>query len=58
MTAHCEIVDTDSFNAAFGAGTLRGVALDVDTGEFEGPPDRRLSRESRLLNCRTRRGRR
>ncbi|MEK9662965.1 MAG: NAD(P)-dependent oxidoreductase, partial [Alphaproteobacteria bacterium] len=40
--ARGEIVDTAALIDALAAGRLRGVALDVYTGEFEGLPDARL----------------
>lgn len=47
--ARGEIVDTGALIAALAAGRLRGVALDVYTGEFEGPPDAGLWRDPRVL---------
>ena len=47
--ARGEIIDEDALIAALGAGTLRGVALDVYVGEFEREPDRRLWDDERVL---------
>ena len=47
--ARGEIVDETALLDALGAGRLRGVALDVYRGEFEGPPDPRLWQDPRVL---------
>ena len=47
--ARGEIVDTEALIAALAADRLRGVALDVYTGEFEGLPDARLWQDPRVL---------
>lgn len=47
--ARGEIVDEAALVAALEAEKLRGVALDVYTGEFEGPPDARLWDDERVL---------
>ena len=47
--ARGEIIDEAALLDALAAGTLRGVALDVYTGEFEGEPDRRLWDDERVL---------
>lgn len=47
--ARGEIVDEDALAAALAADKLRGVALDVYVGEFEGPPDERLWQDPRVL---------
>ncbi len=47
--ARGEIVDEEALLAALDAGKLRGVGLDVYTGEFEGPPDPRLWENERVL---------
>lgn len=47
--ARGEIVDEAALVAALDAGRLRGVALDVYVGEFEGPPDRRLWDHPKVL---------
>jgi phosphoglycerate dehydrogenase-like enzyme len=47
--ARGEIVDTEALIEALAVDRLRGVALDVYTGEFEGPPDPRLWRDPRVL---------
>ena len=47
--ARGEIVDEAALLAALNEGKLRGVALDVYVGEFEGPPGRRLWDDERVL---------
>lgn len=47
--ARGEIVDEAALLDALAADRLRGVALDVYRGEFEGPPDPRLWRDPRVL---------
>lgn len=47
--ARGEIVDEAALIAALAAGRLRGAALDVYVGEFEGPPDERLWRDPRVV---------
>ena len=47
--ARGEIIDEDALIAALAAGRLRGVALDVYTGEFEHEPDRRLWEDDRVI---------
>lgn len=47
--ARGEIIDEGALIAALQEGKLRGVALDVYVGEFEGPPDRRLWDDERVL---------
>lgn len=47
--ARGEIVDEDAVAAALAAGHLRGVAMDVYNGEFEGPPPAALWRDPRVL---------
>ena len=47
--ARGEIVDTAALLAALAENRLRGVALDVYTGEFSGPPDAALWRDPRVL---------
>jgi len=47
--ARGEIVDTEALIAALAEGKLRGVALDVYTGEFEHDPDARLWDDERVL---------
>ena len=44
-----EIIDEAALLEALGAGKLRGVAMDVYDGEFEGPPDPRLWENERVL---------
>jgi phosphoglycerate dehydrogenase-like enzyme len=47
--ARGEIIDEAALLSALQEGKLRGVALDVYVGEFEGPPDRRLWDDERVL---------
>ena len=47
--ARGEIIDEEALLNALAAGKLRGVALDVYVGEFEGEPDRRLWDDERVL---------
>jgi phosphoglycerate dehydrogenase-like enzyme len=47
--ARGEIVDEAALLDALAADRLRGVALDVYRGEFEGPPDPRLWQDPRVL---------
>jgi phosphoglycerate dehydrogenase-like enzyme len=47
--ARGEIINEEALVAALQEGKLRGVALDVYVGEFEGPPDRRLWDDERVL---------
>jgi phosphoglycerate dehydrogenase-like enzyme len=47
--ARGEVIDEAALLRALAAGTLRGVALDVYTGEFEREPDRRLWDDERVL---------
>jgi phosphoglycerate dehydrogenase-like enzyme len=47
--ARGEIIDEAALIDALAAGKLRGVALDVYTGEFEREPDRRLWDDPRVL---------
>ena len=47
--ARGEIIDEEALIAALAAGILRGVGLDVYTGEFEHAPDPRLWRDERVL---------
>jgi phosphoglycerate dehydrogenase-like enzyme len=47
--ARGEIIDEAALLDALRAGKLRGVALDVYTGEFEREPDRRLWDDARVL---------
>ncbi len=47
--ARGEIVAEAALIEALAANRLRGVALDVYTGEFEGPPDERLWADPRVL---------
>lgn len=47
--ARGEIIDEAGLIAALATGQLRGVALDVYVGEFEGPPDERLWKDPRVL---------
>ena len=47
--ARGEIVDEPALIDALADGKLRGVALDVYVGEFEGPPDERLWKDPRVL---------
>jgi len=47
--ARGEIVDEAALIDALAADTLRGAALDVYVGEFEGPPDERLWADPRVL---------
>lgn len=47
--ARGEIIDESALIEALTADKLRGVALDVYVGEFEGPPDERLWKDPRVL---------
>jgi len=47
--ARGEIIDETALIDALAEDKLRGVALDVYVGEFEGPPDDRLWRDPRVL---------
>ena len=47
--ARGEIIDEEALIAALGAGTLRGVGLDVYLGEFERAPDPRLWQDERVV---------
>ena len=47
--ARGEIIDEEALIAALAAGTLRGVGLDVYTGEFERAPNPRLWQDERVL---------
>jgi glyoxylate/hydroxypyruvate reductase A len=47
--ARGEIVDETAVADALDRGHLRGVAMDVYNGEFEGPPPERLWRDPRVL---------
>jgi phosphoglycerate dehydrogenase-like enzyme len=47
--ARGEIIDEAALIDALREGKLRGVALDVYTGEFEHEPDRRLWDDDRVL---------
>ncbi len=47
--ARGEIIDEAALVDALAGGKMRGVALDVYTGEFEGEPDRRLWDDPRVL---------
>ena len=47
--ARGEVVDDHALLRALAEGRLRGVALDVYDGEFEGPPDRRLWEDERVV---------
>jgi phosphoglycerate dehydrogenase-like enzyme len=47
--ARGEIIDEAALLDALEAGKLRGVALDVYEGEFEGEPDRRLWEHERVV---------
>lgn len=47
--ARGEIIDEAALIEALAADKLRGVALDVYVGEFEGPPDERLWQDPRVL---------
>ncbi len=47
--ARGEIVDEAALIGALATDKLRGVALDVYVGEFEGPPDERLWKDPRVL---------
>ncbi len=47
--ARGEIVDEAALLEALATNRLRGVALDVYRGEFEGPPDPRLWQDPRVL---------
>jgi len=44
-----EIVDEDALKQALADGKLRGVAMDVYAGEFEGPPDLTLWDDERVI---------
>ncbi len=44
-----EIVDEEALKDALAEGKLRGVAMDVYVGEFEGPPDSRLWEDERVV---------
>jgi len=44
-----EIVDEDALKTALAEGKLRGVAMDVYVGEFEGPPDQSLWDNERVV---------
>jgi phosphoglycerate dehydrogenase-like enzyme len=44
-----EIVDEEALKNALAGGKLRGVAMDVYVGEFEGPPDSRLWEDERVM---------
>jgi phosphoglycerate dehydrogenase-like enzyme len=47
--ARGEIVEDEAVLRALAEGKLRGVALDVYEGEFEGPPDPRLWQDERVV---------
>jgi phosphoglycerate dehydrogenase-like enzyme len=47
--ARGEIIDEDAMVDALVSGRLRGAALDVYVGEFDGPPDARLWEDPRVL---------
>lgn len=47
--ARGEIVDEDALIGALAENRLRGAALDVYVGEFEGPPDKRLWHDPRVV---------
>jgi phosphoglycerate dehydrogenase-like enzyme len=47
--ARGEIIDEDALADALAGDRLRGVALDVYVGEFEGPPSERLWSDPRVL---------
>jgi phosphoglycerate dehydrogenase-like enzyme len=47
--ARGEIVDQQALLQALADGRIRGVALDVYEGEFEGPPDPRLWDDERVM---------
>jgi phosphoglycerate dehydrogenase-like enzyme len=47
--ARGEIIDEEAMIGALAAGKLRGVGLDVYTGEFEHAPDARLWQDERVL---------
>jgi glyoxylate/hydroxypyruvate reductase len=47
--ARGEIIDEEALTQALQRDQLRGVVLDVYTGEFEHPPDGRLWRDPRVL---------
>jgi glyoxylate/hydroxypyruvate reductase A len=47
--ARGEIIDEEALLQALAEGQLRGVALDVYVGEFEGPPDPRLWDDERVV---------
>ena len=47
--ARGEIIDEDALVDALESNQIRGAALDVYVGEFEGPPDARLWRDPRVL---------
>ena len=44
-----EIIDEEALVHALAEGKLRGIALDVYDGEFEGPPDNRLWDDERVV---------
>jgi phosphoglycerate dehydrogenase-like enzyme len=47
--ARGEIVNEDAMFAALDSGRLRGAALDVYVGEFEGPPSERMWQHPKVL---------
>lgn len=47
--ARGEVIDEEALLHALAQGRLRGVALDVYTGEFERPPDSRLWDDERVV---------
>ena len=47
--ARGETIDEAALIGALAKDKLRGMALDVDVGEFEGPPDERLWTDPRVL---------
>jgi phosphoglycerate dehydrogenase-like enzyme len=47
--ARGEIIDEGALVSALASNQIRGAALDVYVGEFEGPPDARLWRDPRVL---------